>query len=122
MSIEAGVLIDIHDQPIYWHLPLGRSMVSLPDTRRLWDIIWESRTTLAGFAHSHPGEGVPVPSQTDITTFYAIEQALGRKLQWWITSESYLILCSRIGDFSKYESCLLETIPSWLEGLRRISI
>lgn len=94
MSIEAGVLVDLACEPIYWHLPLDRSGGALPDSRPLWDVIWENRERLLGFAHSHPGSGIPGPSHEDVTTFAAVEAALGKRLVWWITSaDSFVELC-----------------------------
>lgn len=86
MSIEAGVLVDLDGQPIYWHLPPDRSTVALPDSRELWDVIWENRERVLGFAHTHPGTGMPGPSWEDLTTFEAVERALGKRLVWWILS------------------------------------
>jgi proteasome lid subunit RPN8/RPN11 len=86
MSVETGALIDFDGEPIYWHTPNGRSGASLPDSRELWNIIWENRNKLLGFAHSHPGCGIPGPSYEDVTTFSAIELALGKRLVWWIVS------------------------------------
>lgn len=86
MSIEAGVVLDLKGEPLHWHLPPGRSVGGLPDSRRLWDVIWENRDNISGIAHSHPGKGKPGPSYEDVTTFSAIEAALGRRLDWWIVS------------------------------------
>lgn len=74
--IEVGVVIGLDFRPRYWHLPPGRTAGSIPDTRSLWDVLWEQRADVAGFAHSHPGSGVPGPSHTDVTTFAAIEAGL----------------------------------------------
>lgn len=94
MSIEAGVLVDLDCEPIHWHLPAGRHGGALPDSRELWDIIWANRDRLLGFAHSHPGSGTPGPSHEDLTTFAAIEAALGKRLVWWITSQdTFVELC-----------------------------
>jgi proteasome lid subunit RPN8/RPN11 len=122
MTIEAGAVISINSEVIFWHLPAGRTAVSIPDTRMLWDVLWDNRKVLAGFAHSHPGYGVPVPSGTDITTFLAIEQALGRRLQWWITSEDRLINCMRFGGTTpRYGSIVVSQEPHWAVQLRRMS-
>lgn len=89
--MEAGVVI-ARGRPIFWHLPHGRTMGSLPDSRDLWGVLWEHRHELDGFAHSHPGSGFPGPSGTDLSTFLAIEAALGRRLKWWITSSTNTII------------------------------
>lgn len=92
MSLETGVVVGKDGRAIMWHVPEGRTAGSLPDSRGLWKCIWENRDELVGFAHSHPGRGLPGPSQTDLTTFEAIEAALGKSLQWWICSEDRLVL------------------------------
>ena len=92
MTIEAGVVIDLKGEPIFWHLPEERTGGSLPDSRKLWDVIWENRENLMGFAHSHPGWGMPGPSWTDVTTFSAVEKALDKRLDWWITSSDRIIV------------------------------
>jgi hypothetical protein len=84
--MEAGVLIGKDGEPICWHLPRDRSGGSLPDSPDLWSVIWENRSNVLGFAHSHPGSGTPGPSYEDVTTFAAVESALGRRLLWWIAS------------------------------------
>jgi hypothetical protein len=119
MSIEAGVLVDLDCEPIYWHLPENRSGGSLPDSRPLWDVIWKNRENLLGFAHSHPGRGLPGPSHEDVTTFAAIEAALGERLIWWIVSEdSWTEFCwigpGRLG----YRMGPNVWQPPWVERLR----
>ena len=105
--MEAGVLLDWDGKPIYWHLPKGRSVAYLPDSRDLWDVIWENRKNISGFAHSHPGSGLPSPSHTDLTTFSGIELAIGRRLDWWIISSDRVILARHIsiimGSLYKYK-------------------
>jgi len=120
MSIEAGVVIHQDGSPIHWHLPQGRTAGSLPDSRTLWDVIWDNRATLAGFAHSHPGYGIPGPSMTDLTTFSAIEIGIGRKLIWWIASEDRLIALRFSGPGKyDYKACVLDDIePFWIQQLR----
>jgi hypothetical protein len=91
--IETGVVL-VAAQPVYWHLPEGRTGGSLPDSRKLWEVLWDLRKEPGlGFAHSHPGSGVPRPSLTDVTTFNAIERGLGRDVGWFITSSDHLVLC-----------------------------
>lgn len=119
--IEAGVVIT-GEGPVYWHLPEGRTGGSLPDSRRLWDVLWELRKEhFLGFAHSHPGSGVPGPSHTDITTFAAIELGLGRRLAWWITSADRVILLTWIGpEKHKYMTNLVGEY-GWTQQLREHS-
>ncbi len=132
--IECGVVIDKEGCPFHWHLPPGRTAGSIPDTRNLWDVFWEHRENLMGFAHSHPGSGIPGPSQTDLSTFVAIEAALGQRLDWWITSSTSLIVCnwvaderppwgkysytSRTGAKSIYQATGLFNEPQWVDELR----
>jgi len=89
--IEAGVVVTGWG-PMYWHLPKGRSGGSIPDSRKLWDVLWDLRQeAFLGFAHSHPGSGKPGPSMTDLTTFAAVELGLGRRLTWWIVNSDSMI-------------------------------
>lgn len=126
MSIETGVLVG-RNGPLYWHLPEGRNGGSLPDSRDLWwDGFWAHRDSLVGFAHSHPGKGVPAPSDTDITTFSAVEKGLGKKIHWWIISNDYWVHCFWSGP-GKYDymtiplgPLMVEYIP-WLGELRDLS-
>jgi proteasome lid subunit RPN8/RPN11 len=94
--IEAGVIINTSGEPIHWHEP-RHSSGAIPDSRTLWDVIWKAHVDgwLRGVAHSHPGSGVPRPSQEDLSTFVAIESALGRPLSWWITSSDRTVICQR---------------------------
>lgn len=119
--IEAGVVVVAGD-PVHWHLPVGRSGGSLPDSRQLWDVLWDlRREEFLGFAHSHPGSGVPGPSWTDITTFAAVELGLGRRLDWWITSSDHVILLGWHGpDKHEYKGHLVGE-PPWAPLLREHS-
>ena len=124
--IEAGVVVDRSGQPLFWHLPPGRTAASLPDSRTLWDVIWNAfkDDTLRGFAHSHPGSGVPAcsPSISDVTTFAAVEAALGRRLEWWIASSDHVALLRWSGpDKLSYRATILTEVPSWAAELRRLS-
>lgn len=119
--IEAGVVVTMTGA-VYWHLPDGRSGGALPDSRRLWDVLWELRKEeFLGFAHSHPGSGTPGPSWTDLTTFAAVELGLGRRLDWWITSSNRVILLGWAGPGKHdYNASLVEE-PTWAEQLRDYS-
>lgn len=120
--IETGVIIGLNGEPIFWHTPGDRTLVSLPDSRNLWDVLWENREKLAGFAHSHPGSGMPGPSYTDVTTFSAIELALGKRLDWWITSSDNIVVVRWTGpaDYT-YQRSPMDVEPSWASTLRRLS-
>lgn len=115
--MEAGVVI-AGGKPVFWHLPPGRTGGSLPDSRDLWDVLWEHRESLDGFAHSHPGSGWPGASHTDITTFRAIERGLGKKLKWWITSMDRMVLLVRDEQTSREAgelTYLKMDVEEWLE-------
>lgn len=84
--MEAAAVFDFEGKVIFWHLPPGRTIGWLPDSRDLWTFLWESRGNLGGIAHTHPWHGEPVPSGTDVTTFSALELALGMRLIWPIVT------------------------------------
>ena len=89
---EMGVVFDKEGKPLYWHDPQGATCGSIPDSEPLWNFIWTHRDEVAGFAHTHPGGGVPNPSSTDLMTFSAMERALGKRLLWPIvTSEMHIV-------------------------------
>lgn len=122
MSMEAGVVLDSQGQPIFWHVPPDRSVGYLPDNRSLWDVLWENRDNLLGFAHSHPGEGLPGPSHEDVTTFAAVEAALGKRLKWYIISRTGLVVCEWRGPHRlTYSVEPILSAPAWLERLREVS-
>lgn len=119
--IEAGVVV-VDGQPVHWHSPEGRSGGSLPDSRTLWDVLWIHRKAESlGFAHSHPGSGIPGPSMTDITTFAAIELGLGRRMTWWITSSDRVVELHWKGPGKhEYEARMIDD-PEWVRTLRKLS-
>jgi proteasome lid subunit RPN8/RPN11 len=120
--LETGVLVSKWQEPFYWHLPEHRSAVYLPDSSLLWDMFWTYRENVMGFAHSHPGSGIPAPSMTDLTTFSAIEAGLGRRLLWWITSEDTMIELQWQGpnpyDYRVEVVTNTEFARTWLQQLR----
>jgi hypothetical protein len=119
--MEAAVVIDHEGTPIHWHVPPGRTAGSLPDSRELWDVLWNHRDRLSGVAHSHPGGGIPGPSHEDVTTFSAVELALGRRLNWWITSADAVVVARWQGpDRYDYRSDRVDPEPTWAEKLRRL--
>lgn len=121
-SVEHGAVIGPGEDVLFWHVPPGRSRVALPDSRALWDVLWTHRATLVGFAHTHPGIGPPVPSTEDVTTFAAVEAALGRRLVWWISTEDVLVRLGFAGPGAgDYEACREGRAPPWLAGLRQLS-
>lgn len=128
MSMEAALVIGLHDEILYEHLPPGRNSAALPDSRDLWEVIWENRARLQGIAHSHPGRGECFPSKTDATTFDAVEAGLGKSLTWWIcTREACREMCHsprvsrRTGEESLCWRSGKSVAPSWLPRLRELS-
>lgn len=90
--IETALVFNLEGQTMLWHEPHGRSGGSIPDSADLWNFLWENRHRLGGVAHTHPWFGAPWPSETDLTTFRAIDAALGRPLLWVVATldnESY---------------------------------
>lgn len=124
MSIETAAVIGTGNTVIYMHEPPGRSAAYLPDSQSLWDIVWESRSSVVGIAHTHPGTGYPGPSRTDLSTFEAMEKGLGKHLKWWILSASHSILLEWNPGNPGYDitSFLFpDQEPGWMIELRRRS-
>jgi proteasome lid subunit RPN8/RPN11 len=124
--VEVGVLIGLEQRVIHWHLPANRTSVALPDSKDLWSQIWDNRNEVLGFAHSHPGRGMPYPSREDVTTFAAIEAALGRELVWWICSMDSVIRlhrdhASNLYSYRGYEIRSEYPYDLWLPRLRVLS-
>jgi len=90
MSTEAAVVLNLVGEVLYWHLPKNRGTTYIPDTRTLWEVLWQYRGNLGAVVHSHPGKGLPGPSGTDITTFAAVEAALGKRIRWGIITYDQL--------------------------------
>jgi len=120
--MEAGILLDLEGKPLYFHTPHNRSISELPDSLDLWNVIWEHRDNISGFAHSHPGLGIPSPSWTDVTTFSAVEIGLGKKLDWPIISGDNMIITRFLGP-GKYDYIyhVVSEKPDWFDELRKIS-
>jgi len=131
---EVGAVLDMIGGVLYWHEPDGSTGGSLPDSTKLWDVIWSAfkRGQFAGFAHSHPGSGWPSPSNTDITTFRAIEQALGVLPTWWICSADRLVALRYTNNLPSSNTHSYHTaniapglgegvLAPWAEELRRRS-
>lgn len=119
---ETGVLVGFDGKALHWHLPPGRTTGSLPDSRDLWSLIWEDRGRIVGFAHTHPGYGRPGPSYEDVTTFAAVEAALGRRLLWWIVSGDEVVVVRYRGpERLMYEVEADDVGHPWLGRLRDFS-
>jgi hypothetical protein len=88
--IETAMVFTKDGRSFYWHDIKGRTAGFIPDSRVLWDVIWIWRDVLGGVAHTHLCDGPSAPSPTDITTFRAIESALGRNLIWPIVTMTHV--------------------------------
>lgn len=84
--IEVALVFDQEGKPLFWLGPNGCSAGATEDSHVLWQRIWDNRENLGGVAHTHPWVGHPSPSVTDITTWHAIERALGKRLVWPIVT------------------------------------
>lgn len=105
--MEAALVFDTEGKTIHWHLPPGRSGGSIPDTRDLWEVLWENRQHLGGVAHTHPWHGEAWPSNTDVTTFRAVEQGLGKLLLWPVVTFSevgYFAFNERTKEYVKVDN------------------
>src|SRR3989344_2461914 len=80
MTFEVGLVFDRQGRTIHWFG--GHSPGFIPDSRSLWDVLWENRDRLGGVGHTHPRDGPATPSHTHLTTFDAVERALGKQLLW----------------------------------------
>ena len=123
---EALVVLNMGGDILYAHLPNGRTSVSIPDSRKLWEFIWEWRHQIRQIAHSHPGFGLPHPSKTDLGTFQAIEDGLGKKLYWPIITQNYRATYYRIeGEYVLYKAERLlkdhRFWPYWVKVLHKES-
>lgn len=129
--LESAVLIGDKGQALYWHVPEGRTAVSLPDSPDLWAAIWANREAVVGIAHTHPGTGqiACVPSAEDLSTFRAIDAALGRGLVYWIVTENdatawRLGVDGSLTPYNHPLDCASVLVPGfypWLEPLRAAS-
>jgi len=119
MSIETALVFDQEGKTIHWHLPPGRSNGYIPDTRSLWEVLWENRHRLGGVAHTHPWEGDTWFSGTDVTTFSAVERALGQRLQWPIVTFTSVQVFVWVGP-EKYDYGLLRSDPIPVEDVAEL--
>ena len=68
---EVALVFDAAGDVLAWHEPRGRTATSIPDSRPLWQLLWEHRANLGGVAHTHPTAMGTTPSREDLTTFAA---------------------------------------------------
>lgn len=128
---EVAVVIGYEGKDLFWIS--GLSSVAIPDSQDLWQAIWENRDKVNIVAHTHPGKGhYPRPSSTDLSTFRAIEAALGRCLWWWILNEDHCIILRRWedeepGDYDLVEfeeddmATMIGDNAEWVKRLRELS-
>lgn len=109
--IEVAVVFSSYGRLVHWHEPPGRSMVWIPDSRNLWDVLWENRRYLGGVAHTHPWSRAAAPSPTDLTTFRAVEDGLGRRLVWPIATLGEVAYWMRDPDGSYSPREVKEALP-----------
>jgi len=95
--METALVFDDRGCVLFWHLPADRSQGAIPDSRGLWERLWENRERLGGVAHTHPWNGAAQPSSTDVTTFAAVEQGLGQRLIWPIVTFSEVVYFEWVG-------------------------
>lgn len=118
------MVVGLDGQPIYWHVPAGRTVTAIPDSRALWLVLWENRERLLGVAHTHPA-GLLRPSMTDLRTFAACEDGLGVRLRWWIVTPDRVGVCRFVvggdGETGQYVCEPDGDAHVWLSELRRRS-
>ena len=120
--IETAVVFNDQGEAFHWHDPPGRSGVSIPDSRDLWEVLWSSRGHLGGVAHTHPWSGPATASGTDLSTFAAIDGALGTRLLWPVVTFDAITYYGRRADgLYVRETDLNWWSPSWLAELRERS-
>ncbi len=121
--IEVALVFDVEGRVLYWHLPPGRSGGAIPDSRNLWEVLWENRERLGGVAHTHPWYGDTGPSGTDVTTFAAIEAGLGKRLLWPIVTFDRVVMLKWSGpekfSYSRFTEGTLRV--DGIERLRDLS-
>lgn len=119
---ESAAVIGRKSNVIKWHVPQNVTAGSIPDSRDLWETLWKNRRQLVGVAHTHPGSGMLGPSWEDVTTFSAVEIALGRRLRWWISNAAKTVTCTWTGP-DKYDYAVdpVSDEPKWVRRLRQNS-
>ena len=69
----------------------SNSPFALPDSRARWEAIWSRRDTLVEIAHSHP-LGPLAFSTEDLTTFEALDSALGKRLRFSVVAPEGMLV------------------------------
>jgi hypothetical protein len=119
-------VFDKYGHAIYWHTPPDRTAGSIPDSRPLWDVLWENRTNLGGFIHTHPWWGEAYYSQEDVTTFAAIEDGLGQRLVWPVATFTEVKYFVWVGpgrfDYAEMGTRRFRLLYQEIEELRQLSL
>ena len=125
--IETAFVFDTSGRSIYWHEPPDRSAGAIPDSRDLWDVLWDNREVLGGVAHTHPWHCEPFPSGTDLTTFAAVEAGLGKRLVWPIATLDMVGYYVFNPDLKKYIRSAMPIVlgidvvtKDWKHNIRRL--
>lgn len=115
--LEACAVIGRGGSVLYWHVPEDREFAYLPDSASLWRFLWERRDEISGIAHTHPA-GYTHPSSEDLSTFKAVDLALGKSLDWYVVTSESVRVCRRNTGYSD-----MATIhrPIWVDPLLRLS-
>lgn len=125
MAREVIVVFDTQGKALYWH-DQDALTGYVPDSDDLWDVLWEHRHHLGGFAHTHPWNGPASPSGIDLSTFHAVERGLGKRLLWPIVTFTDMVCVVRNPLFEEGESMWTKAGPltiefDWIDELRRRS-
>jgi len=118
--IELAYVFDRQGVVIRWHEPPGCSTGSIPDSRSLWDVLWDHREIVGGVCHIHPWYGEAWPSSTDLTTFAAVEAGLGKRLLWPIvtfTEVKYYVFDS---PNTRYIDVIALEPKHWLDNVEQL--
>lgn len=123
--MESALVFNKHGCVLFWHLPADRSQGAIPDSKELWQLLWENREHLGGVAHTHPWNGDPWFSQTDVTTFAAVEAGLGKRLIWPVVTFSSIGYFEWVGpgelDYGVVERRRFRLNPGDIQRLRDLS-
>jgi len=126
--MEIIVVFDTTGKAIYWH-DKDASSGYVPDSDDLFDVMWENKDRLGGFAHTHPWDGEARPSSIDLTTYRDLDKAFGKRLVWPVISftDAVLVFWTKfpdepgegyvIADFDYLEEFEFD----WVDELRRRS-
>jgi hypothetical protein len=119
--IETAMVFDKEGKPIFWLGPKGATGGYIPDSRILWDRVWDARDTVGGVIHTHPWSGSPNPSYKDVTTFHAMETGLGKRLLWAIATMDQVRIFKFDGSYyAPAEDVSFEEESYWINAVREL--